>query len=202
MERHESFNERVRQGNADLIFVGDSITQGWEGAGKEVWARYYGSRNAVNLGIGGDRTEHVLWRFDHGNLDGIAPRAAVVMIGTNNSGQRSTAAEIVDGVTAVIETLRAKLPETRVLLLGIFPRGEHFNDQRGQILQVNQAIRKLADGERVHYLDIGHQFLERDGALSREIMPDFLHLSPRGYEIWASSIEPSLGTLLEPREEK
>jgi len=197
LRRHESFNERVRQGNVDLIFVGDSITQGWEGAGKEVWAKHYGSRNAVNLGIGGDRTEHVLWRLDHGNVDGIAPKAAVVMIGTNNSGgDRNNAGEIVDGVTAVIETLRAKLPQTKILLLGIFPRGERFNDQRGKILQVNQTIQKLDDGHSVFYIDIGHRFLERDGSLSREILPDFLHLSSRGYEIWAAAIEAELARML------
>ena len=198
VERHESFNERVRQGNVDLIFVGDSITQGWERAGREVWAKYYGSRNAVNLGIGGDRTQHVLWRLDHGNVDGISPKVAVVMIGTNNSGgNRNSASEMVDGVTAVVETLRAKLPETRVVLLGIFPRGERFNEQRGKILQVNQTIRKLDDGEFVFYLDIGHHFLNRDGSLGGEIMPDFLHLSPKGYEIWAASIEKVVAQLLQ-----
>lgn len=197
MQRHEQFNERVAKGDVGLIFVGDSITQGWEGAGRDVWARYYGSRKAVNLGIGGDRTEHVLWRLDHGNVEGIAPKVAVVMIGTNNSGaDRNTATEMVDGVTAVVEKLRSKLPDTKILLLGIFPRGEHFNDQRGKILQVNQAVRKIADGETVVYLDIGHHFLEADGSLSREIMPDFLHLSPKGYEIWASSIEATLAALL------
>ena len=195
MRRHESFNERVRQGGVDLIFVGDSITQGWEGRGRDVWAKYYGSRRAVNLGIGGDRTQHVLWRLDHGNVDGISPKAAVVMIGTNNSGGNGN--EIVDGVTAVVETLRAKLPETKILLLAIFPRGERFNERRGKILQVNQTIQKLDDGEFVFYLDFGHSFLEKDGSLSREIMPDFLHLSPKGYEIWASSIEAALAGLLE-----
>src|SRR5687767_14628351 len=86
MKRHESFNERVKKGNVDLIFIGDSITQGWEGAGKGVWEKYYGKRNAVNLGIGGDRTQHVLWRLENGNIKGIEPKLAVVMIGTNNSG--------------------------------------------------------------------------------------------------------------------
>lgn len=200
LQRHQSFNERVQKGDVDLIFVGDSITQGWEGAGKDVWNKFYGARKAVNLGIGGDQTQHVLWRLDHGNVAGISPRAAVVMIGTNNSGgDRSSAVEMVDGVTAVVETLRAKLPETKILLLGIFPRGERFNDQRGKILQVNQAIQKLDDGEFVHYLDIGHQFLEKDGSLNREILPDFLHLSTRGYEIWASSIDSTLSRLLSDR---
>jgi beta-glucosidase len=196
MERHEKFNARVQQGNVDLIFIGDSITHGWEGEGKNVWDRYYGHRNAVNLGIGGDRTQHVLWRLDHGNVDGIRPKVAVVMIGTNNSGKRNTAAEIVDGVTAVVRKLREKLPRTKILLLDIFPRGEHFNEQRGQILQVNQALRRLDDGAFVIFLPIGNHFVEADGSLSKEVMPDFLHLSEKGYGIWATAIEPTLASLL------
>jgi len=85
MTRHNSFNGRVKKGNVDLVFIGDSITQGWEGKGKDVWAEFYGKRNAVNLGIGGDRTQHVLWRLDNGNLEGVTPKAAVIMIGTSRS---------------------------------------------------------------------------------------------------------------------
>ncbi len=196
LERHKTFNARVKEGNVDLIFIGDSITHGWEGEGKDVWARYYGHRSAVNLGIGGDRTQHVLWRLDNGNVDGIRPKVAVIMIGTNNSGKRNTAAEIVDGITAVVKKLREKLPRTKILLLDIFPRGEQFNEVRGQILQVNQALRRLVDGAFVHFLPIGHNFVSADGSLAKEIMPDFLHLSGKGYEIWAESIEPTLAALL------
>src|SRR5438876_11821198 len=122
LRRHESFNERVKQGNVDLIFIDDSITQGWEGNGKNVWAEFYGKRNAVNLGIGGDRTQHVLWRLDHGNIEGIKPKLAVLMIGTNNSND-NTAEEIGAGIQAIVKKLRAKLPQTKVLILAIFPRG-------------------------------------------------------------------------------
>lgn len=196
MKRHESFNARVKQGNVDLIFIGDSITHGWEGSGKNVWARYYGHRNAVNLGIGGDRTQHVLWRLDHGNVDGVRPKVAVIMIGTNNSGKRNTASEIVDGVAAIVKKLREKLPRTKILLLDIFPRGEQFNEQRGQILQVNQALRRLEDGAFVHFLEIGDNFVQSDGSMDKEILPDFLHLSEKGYGVWASAIEPTLAALL------
>jgi len=202
MKRHEQFNQNVQahQGDIDLIFVGDSITQGWEGAGKAVWETYYGHRKALNLGIGGDRTQHVLWRLDHGNLEGISPKVAVVMIGTNNSGDdRNTADEMVDGITAVVNKLKTKLPETKILLLGIFPRGENFNDQRGKILQVNQAIQKLQDWKRVQYLDIGHRFMERSGSIPKAIMPDFLHFSTAGYGIWASAMEKRISTLLKDR---
>jgi beta-glucosidase len=199
MERHESFNRLVkeRQGQVDLVFIGDSITQGWEGNGKSTWEHYYGDRKALNLGIGGDRTQHVLWRLDHGNVEGISPRVAVVMIGTNNSADdRNTAGEMVDGVQAVIDSIQEKLPETRILLLGIFPRGREFNDQRGKILQVNQVIRKMASRSGVSWLDIGHHFIDGEGRIPPTIMPDALHLSPIGYEIWAEAIEGRLAGML------
>ncbi len=199
VKRHEQFNKNVQanQGNIDLIFVGDSITQGWEGRGKDVWDKYYSHRKPLNLGIGGDRTQHVLWRLDNGNISGIQPKVAVVMIGTNNSGKdRNTADEMVDGVEAVVKKLRSKLPETKILLLAIFPRGEKFNDQRGKILQVNQVLRKLHDGKHIHYMDIGHRFMDGDGMIPKAIMPDFLHFSTAGYGVWAKAIETKLASLL------
>lgn len=197
--RHEAMNTRVAQGNVDLIFIGDSITQGWEGSGKAVWDEYYAARNAVNLGISGDRTQHVLWRLDHGNIDGISPKAAVIMIGTNNSnGQDNTVTEIADGIRAIVTRLRTQLPEMQILLLDIFPRGADTNPQRGKILQVNQLARKVADrDEKVHYLAIGHHFVKDDGTISKAVMPDSLHLSPAGYQIWANAIEGKLRALLD-----
>ncbi len=196
MQRHESFNRRVKQGNVDLIFIGDSITQGWEGAGRKVWEEFYSKRNAVNLGIGGDRTQHVLWRLENGNIDNIAPKLAVVMIGTNNSGD-NTSQEIADGVEAIVKKLRAKLPSTKVLVLGIFPRGADNNDKRRQVnIGANKRLAELADGEMVHYLDIGPAFLSDAGTLSREIMPDLLHLSEKGYRLWAESIESKVAELM------
>lgn len=195
MNRHNRFNEIVQenQGQIDLAFIGDSITQGWEGAGKAVWAAYYGERKALNLGIGGDRTQHVLWRLDNGNLDGISPKIAVIMIGTNNSANdRNSASEIVDGVTAIVTKLRQQTPSTKLLLLAIFPRGADFNEQRGKILQVNQTLSRLHDGESVFYQDIGQHFIEDNGSISPSIMPDSLHLSTAGYGIWAEAIEPFL----------
>ena len=197
VKRHESFNARAKQGHVDVIFVGDSITQGWEGAGKMVWEKYYGPRKAMNLGIGGDRTQHVLWRLDHGNLDGIDPKAAVVMIGTNNSsGADNTAEEIADGIIAIVESLRAKEPQMKVLIVGIFPRGEKPNPQREKNAKASEIASKIADGKMIHYIDIGKNFLEDDETLTKEIMPDLLHLSPKGYAIWADSIEEEVAELL------
>jgi beta-glucosidase len=197
--RAELLNQRVKDNpDAQLLFIGDSITQGWEASGaKDVWEKYYGSRKAVNIGIGGDRTQHVLYRLQNGNLEGIKPKAAVVMIGTNNSnGEDNTVEQIADGVKAIVKELRTREPQMKILVLGIFPRGENPNPQRGKVAQVNQIIQKLDDGQHVFYLDIGHRFLEEDGRLSAAIMPDYLHLTPKGYEIWAEAIEPKLAELL------
>ena len=196
MKRHESFNTRVAKGNVDLVFIGDSITQGWEGRGKGVWEKFYGKRNTVNLGIGGDRTQHVIWRLDNGNLKDITPKAAVIMIGTNNSGSNSSK-EIADGVRAIVKQIRAKSPKTQILLLGVFPRGTNNEDKRRQVNEgANKIFSKLDNGKYVHYLDIGPKFLEKNGTLTREIMPDLLHLSEKGYTIWAESIEAQLAKLL------
>lgn len=197
--RQASLNERVQEvgSKSQVIFIGDSITQGWEGAGKEVWARYYAHRNAINLGIGGDRTQHVLWRLANGNLTGLKPKAAVVMIGTNNSnGEDNSVEQIAEGVTAIVRTLRETLPATKILLLPIFPRSENPSPQRGKVLQVNQILQKLADDKEVFWVDFGHKFLNADGSIPRELMPDYLHLSPEAYGIWAASLEPRLAAVL------
>lgn len=197
-DRAALLNQRVKDTpDARILFIGDSITQGWEGAGKEVWEKFYGDRKAVNLGIGGDRTQHVLHRLENGNLDGVKPKVAVVMIGTNNSnGEDNTPGQIAEGVTAIVNKLRTSLPDTRIVLLAIFPRGENFNPQRGKLTQINQVLQKLDDGQHVHFLDLGHRFLNREGMLPAEIMPDYLHLSPAGYQIWAEAMEPLLAKLL------
>ena len=198
-KRQASFNEKVKEvGNkAQVIFIGDSITQGWEGEGKEIWAERYAKFEAVNLGIGGDRTQHVLYRLDNGNLEGLSPKAAVLMIGTNNSnGEDNTAEQIAEGVRAIVQKLRTKLPSTKILLVPIFPRGENVNPQRGKINQANQIIQKLADGQNVLWVDFGHKFITEEGRIPRDIMPDYLHLSKKGYQIWADSIQEPLAKAL------
>ncbi len=199
---HDRFlllNQRVKEAgaSAELIFVGDSITEGWEGNGKEVWAKYYAPRHAVNLGIGSDHTQHVLWRLENGNVDGLKPKVAVVLIGVNNVPDTNNSPRmILEGVTAVVKTLREKLPDTKVLLLGIFPFREDFNVQRAKALEVNQALNKLDDGKAVFYMDIGYLFIQPDGKISKDIMRDFLHPTAKGYKIWAEAMEPKLAELL------
>lgn len=195
MDRHKEMNERVKQGNVDLIFIGDSITHGWEGKGQAVWDEYYGDRNAVNLGIGGDRTQHVLWRLQNGNIEGIAPKLAVVMIGTNNHKDNS-AEEISEGITAIIRILRDELPETKVLLLAIFPRGNKPEEILEKLRKANSLIADLAADPMVTYLDIREAFLDESGNLPKDVMPDLLHPNEKGYKIWAEAIEPKVKELM------
>jgi len=200
MTRHESFNAKAKQGDIDLLFIGDSITQGWEGVpprgGREVWAEFYGKRKALNLGISGDRTQNVLWRLDNGNIDGIKPKLAVLMIGTNNSNS-NTSEQIAAGVKAIVEKLRAKLPETKVLVLAVFPRGADKDYPQRKVNEgANAIIKGLADDKAVFYLDIGPKFLAEDGTLSTDIMHDRLHLTDKGYRMWAEAIEPAVKKLM------
>jgi len=197
-ERHEQKNAAAAQGSWELIFIGDSITHGWEKAGKQSWNQYYGKRKALNLGFGGDRTEHVLWRLDHGELDGYSPKVAVIMIGTNNTGHRKDPPKaIANGVKQIIGRLQAKSPETKILLLAIFPRAASKTDpKRVNNDTTNALLARLADGDKVRFLDINDRFLLPDGTLSKEIMPDLLHPQQKGYAIWGEAIEPTLSAML------
>jgi arylsulfatase A-like enzyme/lysophospholipase L1-like esterase len=194
MKRHQSMNKNAKKPH-DLLFIGDSITQGWEGSGKGTWEKYYANRKALNLGISGDRTEHVIWRLDNGNLrNQKKAKAAVVMIGTNNTGHiMQDPTEVRDGVERIVSTLRARCPQAKILLLGVFPRGVKPDDaKRKNNIEINKLISKFHNGERIHYLDISDRFLTAEGILTKEVMPDALHPKQKGYEIWAEAIEPKL----------
>lgn len=199
MPRHEQkLAERKKMGEVDLLWIGDSITHGFENGGKQVWEKYYAPRHSLNLGFSGDRTEQVLWRLQHGEVDGISPKLAVMMIGTNNTGHRQDPAEeTAAGIRAILDELHARLPKTKVLLLAVFPRGEKPDDKLRKLNdEINKLIAKFGDGKQVCYLDIGDKFLEADGTLPKSIMPDRLHPNGKGYEIWAEAIEPSIKELM------
>ena len=194
--RHKEFLAIAKKGGVEIVFLGDSITQGW--GNNKVWQKHYVPLKAANFGIGGDQTGHVLWRItEGGELDSITPKVAVVMIGTNNSG-RDSAEQIAEGITLIVKTIHKKTPNTKVLLLGVFPRGKDAGTPiRAKLAKINDIISKLDDGGKtVKYLDIGEKFLSSDGSLSKEVMPDALHLSGKGYEIWAEAINPTLQGLL------
>jgi lysophospholipase L1-like esterase len=194
MRLHEQFVKQAKAGNVDLLFLGDSITQGWNN--NEVWRRFYGGRRAANFGIGGDRTQHVLWRIQHGELEGIAPKVTVLMIGTNNATDNSPD-EIAQGITAIVEELRRRLPNTQILLLAVFPRRDKPSPIPEHLQEVNQKIAKLDDGAHVRYLDIGAVFVNADNSISRKVMPDLLHLTRFGYRKWADAMEPTLWSMLD-----
>jgi lysophospholipase L1-like esterase len=240
--RHKEFLKRIEdsKGAGDVIFLGDSITNGWEG--QKAWQEHFGPFKPVNLGIGGDQTGHVLWRITDGHeLDHLNPKAAVIMIGTNNIGGH-TAQQIAGGIKAIVEELKRQRPDIKVLVLGVFPRGrygdaertldqitagikpineelkkekpdiQHLNalvrnleQQRGtipaaklnkKVAEINAIIANLDDGKTVFYKDIGKEFLDENGGLSGAIMPDYLHLSARGYDIWGKAIKGDLEKLV------
>lgn len=203
-KRHELTSAAVKRIQPQILFIGDSITHFFGGEkfdsyplrGQQTWGDFYEPRKAGNLGFGWDKTENVLWRLQHGAVDGIAPKLVVVMIGTNNSGN-CEAADIAAGITAIVAELNKRLPRSQILLLGIFPRGEKPGPQRDKLATVNQIIAKLDGTPNVTFLDIGAKFLTPEGIIKKDIMPDYLHPNEKGYRIWAEAIEPTVKKLME-----
>lgn len=194
----------AKPGRWDLVLIGDSITAGWQsGAPAEIWAKHFPAYRTLNLGIAADKTENVLWRLGFpGTLDGYQPKLFILMIGTNNTGHRfgtETADDTAQGVRAILDTLAAKAPDAKILLLAIFPRGETIKRQRND--EVNRRIRKLADNQKVFWLDLGEHFLEPDGTLSKGLFMDEkpfpIHLTAEGYEVWAKAMQAKVEELIE-----
>lgn len=185
-------------GKIDLLFIGDSITQAWEKEGAATWKKYYEPRNGFAIGFGGDRTENVLWRLQHDAVKGMNPKVTVLMIGTNNAGHRredpkTTAA----GIKKILEELEQRLPNSKILLLAIFPRDEKPDGELRLINEeVNKIIQTYADNKRIYFVNINQAFLTPDGILTKEVMPDLLHPHEYGYDLWAKALEPHLQKLL------
>ena len=197
-ERHAKFLEITKTGDVGLLFLGDSITDGWPKKAPESWAKF-APYKVADFGIGGDRTEHVLWRITHGELDGLKPKVTVLMIGTNNIGHFGDEKPewAANGVKKIIEVIHEKMPGTKVLLLGVFPRGAKPTDAlRQKVEAINQIICKFDNGSNVKYLDISKKFLDDQGNLPKDIMPDSLHPNVKGYDIWYDSMWPTLAAML------
>ena len=194
----------AKAGGAPIVFLGDSITHNWESRGRVVWEDYFatGRYRALNAGFSADRTEHLLWRLDHGMLDGFKARAVVLMIGTNNTGHRTVDAEppidTIIGIRAVLLKIREKQPDAKIILHPIFPRGRFKDDPlRVRNMIVNKEIRHFADGKDVWWCDFNDQLLDAEGRLPREIMQDYLHPNAYGYEVWANALLPYLDAALD-----
>lgn len=196
-ERHERFLYRIKEGKVGLLFLGDSITDGWPRNGEWSWLKFAPYQPA-NFGISGDRTEHVLWRITNGELDGIDPKVTVVMIGTNNVGQNSDEKPewAAEGVKKIITTVREKLPKTKILLLAVFPRAVVGDPMRDRIAEINRIIAQLDDGKIIRFLDIGKVFLDEAGEIPPDVMPDKLHPSAKGYDLWYDAMHPLLEEMM------
>ncbi len=201
LKQHEAYVAEAKKGGIDLLFLGDSITYGWRVSGKSVWEKFYGLRHAADFGIPSDYIQHMLWRVQHGELDDIRPKVIVLLAGVNNvtsdpTQPRNSATEIVEGVSRLTKEIRSRLPRTKILLLGVFPFREKEHPVRNTVKEINRGLAKIADGKKIRFLDIGDKFLGPDGTLPRDIMPDLLHPSAKGYEIWAEAMEPTLEKML------
>ena len=194
LERHKDFLYRITQGEIGLLFMGDSITDFWTSRGQYSWLEYAPYKPA-DFGISADKTEHVLWRIENGELDGIHPKVMVLMIGTNNDGVDQPE-WIASAIQKIVAVTQEKLPSTKVLLLGIFPRGKHGNPATVVNHQVNDIISKMDNGKTVRYLDIGNVFLDANGDVPPEIMPDGLHPNPHGYDLWYAAMRPLLDQMM------
>lgn len=185
----------VREGDYDLVFIGDSLTEYWGHEGKQVWDHYYGDRNALNLGVGGDRTENVLWRIDNGELDRLSPKVAVLMIGTNNYAV-SEANEISDATLTILDRLEKIWPETEILVVGILPVDLRMNPHRAKMDRVNERTERLLRRRDAHFLNINKNFMQWRHNVRPEYLVDWVHLTEAGYQVWAESMEPTLAGLL------
>lgn len=195
VERHAKINAAAAKENVEVVLLGDSITQGWDYQ-QPVWTAHFPRLKAVNAGISSDRVEHVLWRADHGTFDKARPKVVILLAGINNLAV-ATPEQIAGGLADVIATIRRKSPDSRILLMGLFPSGHAAdNKRRPRVEAVNALVQKLADGDRVRYLDIGPKLLEKDGTLAKTTAFDYLHLTRKGYGIWADALTPVLALML------
>src|SRR5690606_22024599 len=192
---HEEDAAMAAAGGVDLLFIGDSITAGWD---QELWDTYFAPLNAANFGIGGDHTGNVLWRLQNGAVGALHPKAVVLLIGVNNFGHlNETPAEVFAGVARVVQTLRASFPNAKILLNGVFPYGQAADsEERKKVAELNTLLSTLEQDEQVVFNDYGELFLQEDGSISPTIMSDYLHLTPEGYRIWAEAMLPTLHTWL------
>lgn len=193
MDKFNATKALVQAGNCDLLFIGDSITSHWRDYGLSVWNTYYGSRNALNLGIGGDKTQNILWRLDKYPMNRINPKVAVLLIGTNNIRSGDTPTDVAEGIDAIIVSMKAKMPNTLIVLMGLFPREpQPYRIYRIRANEASGRFSVSANYGNVVYRDIGSNFLRVDGQFKTGMTQDYLHIQEPGYQIWAEQLEPTI----------
>lgn len=182
---------KSRHNAVDLLFLGDSITHAWEVEGEAAWLHYYAHQNCLNLGYAGDCTEHLLWRLQNGEIDGLRVKRVVLLIGTNNAGHRlDPPQEIAAGVEAILDFLTHSLPNTPIVLMAIFPRSRNLlKPMRQRIDASNKLLKNLAQKRQLIWLDINQHFLSDKGVLDESVMPDLLHPNAAQYWIWAEQLK-------------
>ena len=203
-DRHQTKLNLEKSHQYDLLMLGDSITHNFEKPEyAPIWDKYFGSRNALDLGYSGARTENILWNIANGELDGQSPKVVTLMIGTNNADETNypthhTGEQIAGGIRAIVRAVEKKLPHTKILLLRCFPYGaEPDHNSRGIVLnRASEIAKKLANNRRVFWCDVNQVFLNPDGTMNRQLMPDLLHPSPEGARKWAEAMEPLLSKLM------
>lgn len=188
---HQSNLQKTKADNFDICFLGDSITSGWPG---DLMKKYSGKFRPTNFGIGGDRTENVLFRLNNGELAWTNPKVIVLLLGVNNLSMGNNPGEVALGVSTVITKLRAVVPDAKILLLGVFPT--KLADHNARIPRVNAYLAKMGDGKMIRFLDINSKFMGKDGELRNDVMKDAVHLNRNGYVIWGESIAPLLREML------
>jgi lysophospholipase L1-like esterase len=193
IERFQEINREAGARSHTVVFLGDSLTRKWD---PSVWDQHFARLDALNAGVNGDRTEHLLWRVEHGNVQGQNPELVVLLIGTNDIGRNRPSQVIAEGVREILIALRAQLPATRILLLGVLPRSESSSsERRQQVKTLNQLIQNCADHQHVFYADIGGALLDNVARLARDISPDGVHLSEHGYRLLTARLEQELARL-------
>lgn len=194
-QMHDAQDAIADAGNIDLLFVGDSITEGWKDT---IWSKAFGAWKPANFGIGGDNTGNVLWRLRDGHAAKLHPKAVVLLIGVNNFNLCGDSPEqVFAGVRAVVAELRGLYPQARILVNGVFPYEQSAQSpKRTKVAELNRLIATLDDGKQVVFRNYGPRFLQPDGDISNEIMGDYLHLTPKGYQIWADAMAPDIGQLM------
>jgi lysophospholipase L1-like esterase len=203
MKMHVMFLQQRALGGIDLLFIGDMLIDNWRkpapAGGQEIWTKLYAPLNAANFGCGADKTQNLLWRIDHGELDAITPKVVVLLIGTNNIQYPPD--DILLGEMAVIQEIHQKLPNAKLLIIGLIPRGIDINNpyvvrMRDKIKKVNDGLAQLDDGQMTHFLDLGPQFIDDKGNLNTDLIPDGLHLNAKGYQVWAQSMQQVLSDMM------